>query len=221
VGEGEGVKFLTMNWELKLLSLLFAILLWGFVVGGERADMVLPVSVEFLGVPPGLELTAESVDIVNVQVRGLRGQLTRLKPEFLRAQVVLAGTRSGESAVRLLPEHVRVPAGIQVVRITPSRVRVVLEAVESARVKVVPRLTGSPPPGFVLKDVAVSPPEVQVRGPQSEVRQLTQVETEPVDLSALRAPLRRSLALVGPGGSVTLVSERTVEVVLEVVERGS
>jgi YbbR domain-containing protein len=215
------VNLLTANWELKLLSVLLAVLLWGFVVGGERADMVVPVPVEFLGVRPGLELTAESADTVNVHVRGLRAQLTRLKPESLRAKVLLDEARPGETSVRLLPEHVRVPAGVNVVRITPARVRIVLEAVETARVKVVPRLTGSPPPGFLVKEVSVSPSEVQVRGARSELQSLDQVETEALDVSGLRGPVTRSLSLTEPGGSVRLGSERSVEVKVEIVGRGS
>lgn len=215
------MKWLTTHWELKLLSLLGATLLWGFVVGGEKSEVVLPVPVEFSGVPAGLELTTGHPDSVDVQLRGLRVQLMRLRGDALRVQVPLSGARAGDTIHRLLPEHVRVPAGVEVVRITPSRLRVVLETVESATLKVVPRLTGTPPPRFVLREVRVTPPEVEVRGPRSEVRGLRQVETEPIDLSSLRGPVRRSVPLAGPGGSVRLVGGRTAEVTLEVVERES
>ncbi len=215
------MKCFTTHWELKLLSLVAAALLWGFVVGGERSEVVLTVPVEFQGIPGGLELAADRPDSVDVQLRGLRVQLARLRGEALRVQVHLEGAHAGETTSRLLPEYVQVPAGVRVVRITPSRLRVVLETMESATVKVVPRLTGAPPLGFVLKEVTVSPRAVQVRGPRSEVRILTQVETEPIDLSTLRGAVRRSVALVGPAGSVRLLGDRKVEVTLEVVERGS
>ncbi len=214
-------RFLTAHWELKLLSLLAAALLWGFVVGGEQAEIVLTAPLEFVGIPPGLELTGENPDSVDVQLRGLRVQLLRLRGEALRVQVPLAGARPGETTLRLLPDRVRVPAGVRVVRITPARLRVVLEALESATVKVMPRLTGSPPAGFVLKEVVVSPPVVEVRGPRSEVRSLRQVETEPIDLSALRGPLRRSVPLANPGGSVRVVGNGMAQVTLEIVAQGS
>jgi len=191
------MRFLTAHWELKLLSLLAAVLLWGFVVGGEQSEMILAVPVEFRGIPPGLELTGERPDSVDVQLRGLRFQVLRLRGEALRAQVPLMGARPGEMTLQLLPEHVRVPAGVRVVRITPSRLRVVLEALESATVEVVPRLTGTPPAGFVLKEVQVSPPVVEVRGPRSEVRLLTHVETVPIDLSALRGPMLETALAAG------------------------
>ncbi len=215
------MKFLTAHWQLKLLSFLVAILLWAFVVGGEKSEMQLTAPIEFQGIPRGLELGADSPESVNVQLRGLRAQLVRLRSEALRAQVPLAGARPGEAWIRVLPEHVQVPAGVQVVRLAPSRFRVVLETVESATVRVVPRLTGSPPIGFVLKGVRVSPPEVQVRGPESEVRRLRQVETESIDLSGLRGLLRRPVQLTAPGGAVRIVGERAAEVILDVAEQGS
>lgn len=216
------MKSLTTHWELKLLSLLSAVLLWGFVVSGEKSEMVLAVPLEFLGIPSGLELAAERPDSVDVQLRGLRVQFMRLRGDALRVQVPLAGTHAGETTLRLLPEHVRVPTGVQVVRLTPPRLRVVLEAVEAATIKVVPRLTGAPPAGFVLKDVTVFPPTVEVRGPRSELRLVRQVETEPIDLSSLRGPRRVSVPLVGPGGSVRLVGDRAAaEVRLEVMKRSS
>lgn len=215
------MKLFTAHWELKLLSLLAAALLWGFVVGGEKSEVVLTVPVEFSGIPSGLELAAEYPDSVDVLLRGLRRQLARARGETLRVRVHLASARAGETTVRLLPEQVRVPTGVQVVRITPSRLRVLLDALESATVKVVPQLRGAPPAGFVLKEVTVSPAAVEVRGPRSEVKRLTQVETEPIDLSTVRAPRRISVLLAGPGGSVRLVGDRTAEVTLEVSERGS
>ncbi len=119
-------RFLTAHWELKLLALLAAALLWGFVVGGEQAEIVLTVPLEFVGIPPGLELTGETPDSVGVQLRGLRVQLLRLRGEALRVQVPLANARPGETTLRLLRDDVRVPAGVQVVRITPALLRVVL-----------------------------------------------------------------------------------------------
>jgi len=121
------MRVFTTHWELKLLSLLTAVLLWGFVVGGAKSEVVLTVPVEFLGIPPGLELADKTPESVDVLLRGLRVQLGRVRGEALRIQVPVADARAGQTTLRLLPEYVRVPTGVQVVRIMPSRVRVVLE----------------------------------------------------------------------------------------------
>ena len=130
---------LTRHWELKLLALGFSIGLWLFVMTSEKSDLILSAPIEFDGVPPGMALTAERPDTVDVQVHGLRGSLSRLTPDQIKARVSLAGASQGEVAIRLLPEQVAVPAGITVVRVNPSRIRVVLEVLRSSRSGAGPR----------------------------------------------------------------------------------
>ncbi|HXJ81307.1 MAG TPA: CdaR family protein [Candidatus Methylomirabilis sp.] len=126
---------LTRHWELKLLALGFAIALWLFVMTSEKADLILSAPIEFKGVPAGLALTAERPESVDVQLHALRGNLSRLAPDQVKALVNLSGATPGEIALRVLPEQVSVPAGITVVRVNPSRIRVVLEAVHRSQLE--------------------------------------------------------------------------------------
>jgi hypothetical protein len=68
----------------------------------------------------------ERPDSVDVQLHGLRGTLSRLGTDRVKARLNLAGSKAGEVTVRVLPEQITVPAGITVVRVNPSRVRLVL-----------------------------------------------------------------------------------------------
>jgi hypothetical protein len=133
---------LTRHWELKLLALGFSVALWLYVMTSEKSDLIVSAPVEFDGVPPGLALTAERPDSVDVQLHALRTSLSRLAPDQIKARVNLAGASLGEVAVRVLPEQVVVPAGITVVRVNPSRIRVVLEAARSSRSEAAPRAPG-------------------------------------------------------------------------------
>src|SRR5262249_58098757 len=103
------------------------------------ADLILSAPIEFDGVPVGMALTAERPDSVDVQVHGLRGSLSRLTPDQIKARVSLAGASEGEVAIRLVPEQVVVPAGITVVRINPPPVRVGLGLLRSSRSGTGPR----------------------------------------------------------------------------------
>ena len=130
---------LLRHWELKLLAVGFAIALWLFVMTSEKSDLILSAPIEFKGVPPGLTLTAERPETVDVQLHALRGNLARLAPDQIKALVSLAGATPGEIALRVLPEQVTVPAGITVVRVNPSRIHVVLETTGSLQVEPLPR----------------------------------------------------------------------------------
>jgi YbbR-like protein len=134
----EEMSLLTRHWELKLLAVAFSTALWLFVMTSEKSDLVLSTPVEFDGVPSGLVLTSERPDSVDVQLHGLRGNLARLSPDQVKARVSLSGAGPGEITLRLLPDQVVVPAGVTVVRVNPSRIRVVLEAMRSSRAEPVP-----------------------------------------------------------------------------------
>jgi YbbR-like protein len=130
---------ITRHWEMKLLAIGFSVALWLYVMTSERSDLILTAPLEFEGVPPGLALTAERLDSVDVQLHALRGSLARLSPDQIKARVNLSGAGPGEIAVPVLPEQVAVPAGITVVRVNPSRIRVVLEAVRSSGSRAAPK----------------------------------------------------------------------------------
>ncbi len=133
------MSLLTEHWELKLLAVGCSVALWLFVMTSEKANLILSAPLEFEGVPSGLVLTNERPDSVDVELHGLRGTLARLSPDQVKARVSLSGAGPGEITLRLLPEQVLVPAGITVVRVNPSRIRVVLGAVRSSRAAPVPR----------------------------------------------------------------------------------
>jgi YbbR-like protein len=120
------VSALARHWELKLLALAFSMVLWAFVMTSEKSDLIVTAPLELDGIPAGLEVVGERPDSVDVQLHGLRGALSRVGSDRVKARLSLNGARPGESILRVLPEQISVPAGITVVRVNPSRVRVVL-----------------------------------------------------------------------------------------------
>ncbi len=127
------MNIVTRHWELKLLALGFSIALWLFVMTSEKSDLIVSAPIEFDGVPPGLTLTGERPDSVDIQLHGLRATLARLSPDQIKARVSLSGTGPGETTLRLLPEQIAVPAGVTVIRVNPSRIRVMLTAARPTR----------------------------------------------------------------------------------------
>jgi hypothetical protein len=135
VGAGAGVapqvSALTRHWELKLLALAVSMVLWAFVMTSEKSDLIVAAPLELSGIPDGLEVMGERPDSVDVQLHGLRGTLLRLGPDRVKARISLTGAKPGEVTVRVLPEQIMVPPGVTVLRISPSRVHLVLGSARS------------------------------------------------------------------------------------------
>jgi hypothetical protein len=116
------------NWPLKLASLVFATGLWLFVATEEGADAVFTVPLELVDRPPDLEVASLGVEMLIVRVEGRRSRLRQLHEDDFRAEVSLKNARPGRFVARVDSENVSAPAGVRVVRVTPTEVRAVLEA---------------------------------------------------------------------------------------------
>jgi YbbR domain-containing protein len=77
-------------------------------------------------VPARLELAGQVPADVYVRVRGHSAVLRRMTVRDLAIVIDLAGSAPGEALIRLAPEAVDAPAGVEVVRIAPAQIRLQL-----------------------------------------------------------------------------------------------
>lgn len=111
------------NWHLKLVSLTLAFLLWALYTSEPLAEVGYQVPLEFHNVPAALMLADDVPMQVHVRLRGRSVALRRLTPADLAIAVDLASASVGETLVRLTAHHVKTPSGAEVVRISPSELR--------------------------------------------------------------------------------------------------
>ncbi len=136
-------SWLADHWQLKLLSIVLAALLWVFVASEEKVETVMSLPIEFGQIPAGLEVIGDS-DSVDVRIRGLRSVLSRLGDRDIRVAINLREARAGERTIRLAPELVRAPRGVHILGVTPSRLKLHLQPSSAARTPAVPHLSESP-----------------------------------------------------------------------------
>jgi len=209
----------TEHWQLKLLSLVFAVGLWMFVASEEQSEARYTVPLELVSVPSGLEVTALGTETVDVRVRGRRRTLVRVNERNVRARLSLAGAQPGEAVMALLPQHVTTPGSVSVVSVTPARVKLTVEAVRRAQVDVAPRLVGQPAPGYQVAAVHVEPERVEVRTTRPDVSVTRPMETAPIDIDGTRQTVRRDVELVPPPGVELIGGTARVAVTVEVVRQ--
>ena len=202
---------------LKALSLVLALLLWMVVSGEETVERGLRVPLELLQVPAGLELTGEVPATVDVRVRGASGSLSRVSTGDVVAVLDLRSARSGRRLFPLTPDQVRTPFGVEVVQVQPSALAMAFESSASRQVPVVPAVDGRPAAGYVVGPMTADPKTVEVIGPESAVRRVTEALTEPVSVSGAREEVRQSviLGLIDP--SLRLKSVRAATVTVQIV----
>ncbi|MBI2460656.1 MAG: hypothetical protein HYV61_03935 [Candidatus Rokubacteria bacterium] len=105
------------HWQLKLLSVAFAVGLWLFVVSEDKVETVFAAPIELREIPMGLEIARMETETVETSVM-----------KTGRLLVVDDGPQAGGFTAELVA---RVCESIDL-GATPSRIRVVLRPVGSA-----------------------------------------------------------------------------------------
>jgi hypothetical protein len=178
------IRFLTDNLGWKLLSLAIAVALWLGYVGEAEIGTSLATPLQYRNLPRELEVSTDFADRVYLKVRG---PATRLSAASLGQSAIildLSGvTRPGERTFSINSSNVVLPAGVELVSVIPSQVRLTFERRGSREVGVEIRFAGPPPPGYRVAEQHAIPDRLRIVGPQSRLDTVRTAQTDPIDLS--------------------------------------
>jgi YbbR domain-containing protein len=210
------------TWGLRLLALGIAIGFWFSISFEDRevlSERAIEASVSY-NRPLGFVML-DTVESVNVRVRGSSKQVRQLNPYMVSVQVDLPGTE-GQATINLGPENVLMPEGLEVVAIDPNFIRVELEKEISQRITVVPEIMGEAAAGSRVDKPEVFPNQVLVTGPASLLARTRSLGTRPINLAGRSATFEEIVAVVAPSALIQIVqpSKVSVRVPIEPPEPG-
>jgi len=159
-----------------------------------------PVEVKIVGEPAtGLAPSSPKVNPPEITVAGPES-LIKLVAKAV-ARIDISGARTEVSrAVPLEPQN-RLGTLVRGVSLEPSTVSVTIPIYQASGAKVVPvvpRVRGSPSPGFNVLSVTVDPATVTISGPNDVILRLTRVDTVPLDITGAREDVSVTLDLEIP-----------------------
>lgn len=208
---------LFQNPWLKVLSVAIACILWVAVAGQKQAERSLRVPVEFQNIPERLELIGDTPSFADVRVRGSAGSLSQLRGGDLVVLVDVALARPGRRMFHVTADQVTAPTGVRVQHVLPAIVTLTFENTVSKTVPVVPAIDGKPAPGHVVGKVVAMPAMVDVVGPESVMKQLSEATTEPVNITGATARVRDTVTIGLPEAAAHLRVPRSAVVTVDVL----
>ena len=110
------------NLNLKLLALALAVVLWFYVAGWKEAEVSVEVPVRVVNLAPGLALTGQPPDRLDVRIVGPAIILKRLHEDKMVVSLDMRQVKAGSVAFPSLDRLIPVPAGIRVVRVSPATI---------------------------------------------------------------------------------------------------
>jgi len=200
------------NWMLKFISLAFAVVLWFFVMGESRMEVTHVAPLEYENLAEELMIASEVPTSASIRISGPRALQVNLSPSDISLSIDLQGLSAGVTSFKRLEESLNIPTGLKITRISPSYVDVKLERVRDRDVPVRVVLVGEPALGFLVKSVKSVPDKITVSGAESELKGVSEVVTEGIDLSNVQESFSQVVAISYIGNYTDLKETKTVEV---------
>jgi len=205
------------DWVIKSLSLGFALLLWFFVVGQEKAEVSVSIPLELVNIPVDLVTANDIPSNIDVRVYGPRSMIRAMATKGILKVIDLKDAKPGKNTVYISPDSLSLPGAIRALSIQPSNVEIVLEPLVLSDFPVRPVLKGVVAKYHKVLNTEVYPPRVVISGPESVIKAMKDVRTFPVDLDGASDNITREVGLDLQGLHVSLEEKGTYKVTVHIV----
>ena len=202
-----------------LLAIVLACLVW-YANALDRRERIserqLDTALTLVNVPPDMVITSDVPRFLSLRVRGPLSRLRSLDPAQTGVVIDLRGSAEGERDFPVETRNVALPAGVEVVAVSPPQVPLRLERLARLRVPVKARITGTPAAGMAVSGIVVEPAAVVVWGPRLQLQRLPALSTDAVSVEGADAPVDTIVAVRTPQPLMRVVEPLTVRVFVQV-----
>jgi YbbR domain-containing protein len=216
-------NLIVRNWELKLLSLFLAFVLWLSLVPEEKtfSEKTLTIPLETHNLPADMELVEKPEPTVDVTIRAANRMINEISAANVFVKLNLSAATVFQQEYPLNESMISLPSGAEVVRVSPAKVRLKLERTEEVLLDIVPTVIGQAMEGYGVSKIEITPPRVLVKGPESKIKEKDKVSTSPINISGLIASTEVEADLILPKPELRLASPRArvrVKIFLEEIK---
>jgi YbbR domain-containing protein len=168
------------NWFLKLTAIVFAWILWLFIQGEPGTVTIVTAQVRVINLPPQMEISSDFPSEVQVTMRGMSQPLT--------CTIDLQNAKEGENKFTLTGNDIKSQKGfgVEVSKINPSQVTLMLEGRVSKEVPIAVKVMGKVASGYDIYETTTDPEKVEITGPRSHIEGVKEIPTEVIDLNGLK-----------------------------------
>jgi hypothetical protein len=175
------------NLGWKLGSLLLAVLLWMAFSASPDIITTHTVPILYRNLRSSLVVTGDDPESIHLELRGPAGQLSAASLADTVALFDLSSVSGpGERTFTISDSNLNLPRNVAFLRAVPSQLRLRFGKMMTREVPVRVGLSGTLPAGRRLVSQSATPETLRVAGSETQVLSVQDVETDPVDLSAVR-----------------------------------
>jgi YbbR domain-containing protein len=207
------LAFVTRDLSLKVVALVFAVLFWAVAVLDRTysTKITVPVSVgrsESKQVIPDIDVKTSQVTL-----EGRGRDLVGIKTRQLEFRLPVPAGKPGTRQVKLSPADLKLPLNVAVRAINPENVELRLNPAAGRSFAVQVPTTGHPA-GIAVSVRPLGSP-VRLLGTEEDLRQVSALYTDTLDLAGVAESGTRRLRVLTPEGGPFSVDPQSVDVAVE------
>lgn len=206
------------NWVLKLVSLLFALFLWYFVVGEDKVDMNVTIPVEIVNLPRDLVISNQFKKQLEVTISGQRSLIRGMTSQHISRTIDLSKASPGTVVIQNHLDSIKLPRGLSILRVQPPTITLLLDRLIQKELPIKPILVGKVHNSYKLQTVTADPPTLVISGPQSILGAEQDLRTSPIDINDLNGSAVKQVPLALKPAIADLIGEPVVAVRINIVE---
>ncbi len=204
----------------KAIAVALAFLMW-LAINAEDVELRFfrDVPVNLVNAPQLLAIAEDWQDTIEIRVSGSARDLSDLTTGRLSPTIDLANATRGENVFTFIAADLAVPRGVEVDRITPDQITIVLDDRIEKLVEVSSVVMGEPAPGYEVVGKTTDPEQAWLSGPRSLLDSLEQVSTNTIDVGGRQESFTQTVALIPGSRFIDLSRETSAELTIEIVEQ--
>jgi YbbR domain-containing protein len=206
------------NLPLKLASLFTAFILWLLVTAGGTSIVDFSIPLQFRGLPLDLAIAGDYVDRIDVRVKASETIVQQLNASQIDATIYLSELQEGEHIIPMTFDKIRVPFGVEVVKVDPPRITLTIEEKIEKRVPIIPLLIGRAAEGYEQIDVKVDPPLATVVGANSDINSVEKASTDAILFANRNSSFTVSAKVIVDNPNVSIAEPSVALVEVQIAE---
>ncbi|WP_022849743.1 CdaR family protein [Limisalsivibrio acetivorans] len=207
---------MTKNIHLKILSVIIALALWFSLVSGEYQEFSVYAPVKLKNMQEDYVAVTDDSH-VTIVAKAPRATVKNIDYNGIAIEVDVSKLNPGDTYHRLDESEIKIPPGMQIVRVEPEGISITVDTLIKKSVEVIPTFIGDPHPGFKVGTISVFPETVEIEGARKKLTAVSSVETLPVNISGRSSSITYSIGMKETDGVKSFYPEQ-VEVVVSFKE---
>lgn len=198
---------------LKVISVIFSFILWLYVLNSANITVEKDVPLTII-TPNKMEVANNFPREITYTLRGPRAFLRELidrEDEFIIDLNKFRKSSNNTYFITFSPTKLKLPFGVEVVKISPAKQKIVIEKTITKKVPLQVATRGKLNEQLRLVNSKIKPEKIKVTGPRSVLRNLDYIETQPVDLADLNKDGEMALKVESQDERIYISEDSTVQ----------